>query len=240
MTKKGIFVTATGTDVGKTVIAAGLLRGLRLRGVRACYLKPVQTGAVADGAGGLLAPDVDTVCRAAELVPDAALRARMSPYVFSRACSPHLAARLEGRTIHVSAIVEHARALHAEWQWLVIEGAGGILVPLNDSETMLDLAAALGFPALLVAHSGLGTLNHVLLSLEALRRRGLIVAGVVLNDVRPVTEGDRYLRDDNVAVIEAFGATRVLARVPFAGAPPDWTVVDRALEAGPLLTGGEA
>ncbi|MDI6774891.1 MAG: dethiobiotin synthase [Verrucomicrobiota bacterium] len=231
----GVFVTATGTDAGKTVLAAGLMRGLRARGLRACYMKPVQTGAVADGAGGLSAPDVDAVCRAAGLTPSAALRARMSPYVFSRACSPHLAARLAGGNIRIATLLENARALNAEWERLVVEGAGGALTPLNETETMLDLAAALGFPVLLAAHSGLGALNHVLLSLEALRRRGLVVAGVVLNDTRPAADGDRYIRDDNVAAIETFGASRVLARVPYAGEPPDWAVVDRALENGPLF-----
>jgi dethiobiotin synthase len=231
----GVFVTATGTDVGKTLVSAGLVSGWRGRGIDAGYVKPVQTGALPRESGGLQAPDVEEVCQVTGLDPDRRLRARMAPCLLEPACSPHLAARLMGRSIRVGPLAEAVRGLGCEWEWLVVEGAGGVWVPLNETETMLDLAVAVGFPVLLVGHSGLGTINHVLLSLESLRRRGLIVAGVILNDRFPVTEADRYIRDDNVATIEALGGVRVVARVPHAGCPVNRTVVDRALDAWPVF-----
>jgi dethiobiotin synthetase len=126
-------------------------------------------------------------------------------------------------------ILENARLLAARHRPLVVEGAGGLMVPLNESETMLDLAAALGMPVILVGHSGLGTINHTLLSLEALRRRGLQVPGVILNDTRPVAESEEFIHDDNMHAVESFGKVRVLARIPWLGSPPDLDLLDRAL-----------
>ena len=91
-------------------------------------------------------------------------------------------------------------------------------MPLNECQTMLDLAWEMRMPVLLVGHSGLGTINHVLLSLEAIRRRGCNLLGVILNDIAPVSAADSYIHDDNVRAIESFGKVRVVTRIPYLGA----------------------
>jgi len=208
----GIFVTGTGTDVGKTVVTAGVLRWLRRNFVEpnaAMVMKPVQTGCELDSAGRMRAPDVEFVLRAAEIKADDETVAHAVPYRFAPACSPHLAARMAGERIELDKILASAEWLAGRYGRLVLEGAGGLAVPLNESQTMLDLISELRMPVLLVGHSGLGTINHTLLSLEALRRRGCDVAGVMLNEKQPVAEAERYIHEDNVHAIERFGEVAV-------------------------------
>jgi dethiobiotin synthase len=182
----GIFVTGTDTGVGKTVTAACLVRAWQ-----ASYWKPVQSGtAVGDD-------DTATVARLAGLSGD-----RLAPpaYAFGAPLSPHAAAALEGTAIDVDSI-----ALPPLAAPIVVEGAGGVLVPLSDRDLMIDVMARLALPIVLVARSGLGTINHTLLSLLALRSRNLAIAGVVLNG--PPNPGNR-------AAIEYYGAVSVLAELP--------------------------
>lgn len=183
---RGAFITGTDTDVGKTVAAACLAHAWQ-----AGYWKPVQTGMItADD-------DTNTVVTLAGVPTD---RVFAPAYALQAPLSPHAAAELEGIRITVDAIVPPQTA-HP----LVVEGAGGLLVPLNDREFMIDLMAKLALPILLVARSTLGTINHTLLSLFALRSRGLPIAGVVLNG--PPNAGNR-------AAIERFGQVRILAELP--------------------------
>jgi len=182
----GVFVTGTDTGAGKTVAAACLARAWR-----AGYWKPVQTGtATADD-------DTATVVALAGL---SAEHVYAPAYALRAPLSPHAAAELEGVRITMDAI-----ALPQSACPLVVEGAGGLFVPLNDREFMIDLMAKLALPILLVARSTLGTINHTLLSLAALRSRGLPISGVVLNG--PPNAGNR-------AAIERFGQVRVLAELP--------------------------
>ena len=167
----GLFITGTDTGIGKTLVTATLLAWLRSRGRVALPVKPVQTGWPA-------ADDVGAALRAAGLgVPPACLR-RLTPFRYRLAASPHLAAR--GRLTAARLAAATRRAVPAATCALV-EGAGGVLVPLNATETQRDLMARLKLPVLLVARAALGTLNHTLLSLEALRAARLDVRGVVLN-----------------------------------------------------------
>jgi dethiobiotin synthetase len=237
MPHRAFFVTGTDTAVGKTRIAAGLLRRLRAAGLDAVPMKPVQTGAVRDAGGRLVAPDLAELLVAAGVRVEEEERDDLAPYVFEPACSPHLAARLAGRAISLGRILACAERLAAGRGALVVEGAGGILVPLGPDLTMLDLAAALGLPVVVVARAGLGTLNHALLTLEALRRGGVDVAGVVLNDAEPADEASGFIREDNARALEERGA-RVLARVPWCGT--SLAALDAALagvDVGALLGG---
>jgi dethiobiotin synthase len=188
-------VVGTSTEVGKTVISALLLA--RYGGERRlAYWKPVATGAV-EGR------DTETVQRLAgdrgEVLPES--------YLFQAPLSPHLAARREGRTIDRAFLrTEHERLCGVDPErTLVVEGAGGLLVPLTEDGYLLaDLLAVLRLPSLLVALSTLGTINHTLLTLEAMRSRGIAVAGVVLN-------GSRNF--ENRRAIERFGRVEVVAEV---------------------------
>ena len=226
---QGLFVTGPGTDVGKTVTAAGFLRLLRSRGIDAVPMKPVQTGSKRDADGTWNSPDLDVSLAAAHLSADAADRARMAPFLFEPACSPHLAARLYGRPIDTGAILEAAEWLSARHDALVVEGAGGVLVPIDGRRTMVDLMVLLALPVVLVSPGGVGAINHALLSIEAIRSRGLRLLGVVMTETHPVPEVSRYIHEDNARTIAEAGRTKILAHIPHLGHSPDWTGVDTAL-----------
>ena len=181
----GVFVTGTDTEVGKTVAAACLVQALD-----GDYWKPVQAG-LADGT------DTETVRRLTGL--DGA-RLHASIYALTAPLSPHEAARRDAVTIRMDTFT-----LPAAERPLVVEGAGGVLVPLNDTALMIDLMEQLGLPVILVARSTLGTINHSLLSLQALRGRGLTVLGVIINGPpHPANE----------EAVAAFGRVPVLAALP--------------------------
>ncbi|MCC7215144.1 MAG: dethiobiotin synthase [Burkholderiales bacterium] len=176
---RGIFVTGTDTGVGKTHVAVALLRALAAAGVRAVGMKPVAAGI---GAGETVAADVAALAAAdCCAVP---LRDR-NPYAFAPAIAPHVAARDAGVVIYVEAIAAAYARLAAAADVVVVEGAGGVRVPVGPDRDMLDLARALRLPVLLVVGVRLGCLNHALLSADAIQRRGLPLAGWVANRVDP-------------------------------------------------------
>lgn len=170
MSGRILFVTGTDTGVGKTVVSAVLAREARENGTDVAYCKPVQTGLATGQAGG----DADLV-GAAAAVPVHELERFREPL------APAEAAAQEGRTIDGAAIAERVRGLAADVEVLIVEGAGGLLVPLTEQQTMADLAAALEAPLVVVARPGLGTLNHTALTYEAAERRGLAVEQIVLS-----------------------------------------------------------
>ncbi|HEY4364971.1 MAG TPA: dethiobiotin synthase [Bryobacteraceae bacterium] len=188
---RGFFVTGTGTGIGKTVLSAALMLHLRARGpVR--YFKPIQTG---------IEQDDDTAevrrlaCCSAEEIFDIGVRLR-GPV------SPHLAARREGIEIALPTLKEGMPDFDGRW---IVEGAGGVLVPVNEPETMADLMKLLDLPVVVAASSGLGTINHTLLTLEALRARSLHVAGVVM-----IGEPNA----ENREAIERYGKIAVRGEMP--------------------------
>jgi dethiobiotin synthetase len=174
---RGLFVTATDTGVGKTEVACALLRAARAAGIDAVGMKPAQSGATAGEPSD------------AERLRDACGRVEpleaICPYALRAPLAPAVAARLEGIEISLSSVVDAARALAARHAAVLVEGAGGLLVPLTERESYADLAGALGVPVLVVARAGLGTVNHTALTVEALRRRRLPIAGIVLNRTAP-------------------------------------------------------
>lgn len=211
MTVRGIFVAGTGTGVGKTVAAALILRLLRARGLNAAPMKPVQTGCRRDARGGMVAPDLEFALAAAGMNPDGHERSLMAPFRYEPACSPHLAGKLAGKCPDLETISENAAGLSGRYDALVAEGAGGTLVPLDERRTMRDLIERLGFPAVVVAGTGLGTINHSLLTLESLRARGIPVLGMIYNDSAPCgSEEERAIRDDNPRAIERISGAATL------------------------------
>jgi dethiobiotin synthetase len=200
---RGLFVTATDTGVGKTEVACALLRDARARGLDAVGMKPAQSGAVPGEPS-----DAERLLAAAD---GAEPLAEICPYSLAAPLAPAVAARLEGREISFARIVDGARALAARHDAVLVEGAGGILVPLTERETYADLAVALALPVLVVARAGLGTVNHTALTVEALRRRGLAVAGIVLNRTAP---------DDDPSVSTNAGEIARLTGVPPAALLP--------------------
>ncbi|MEI6971536.1 MAG: dethiobiotin synthase [bacterium] len=207
-----IFITGTDTGVGKTMVAAAILSVLRGRGIDAVPMKPIQTGCTSRN-GLLTAPDLKFSLAAAGLKPDRSEMIHLAPYRFRPACSPHLAARLARRTISTDVISRHFAILQASHDFVVIEGAGGVLVPIGPGQTMLDVMRKLGSPVILVARPGLGTINHTLLSLRALRGAGLDVAGVVFNEATPGPHS--YIEKDNIDAVSRHGKVRILGSLPF-------------------------
>ena len=201
---RGLFVTATDTGVGKTEICCALLRARRRGGLDLVALKPAQSGHVPGEAS-----DAE---RLREAMDRAEPLEAVCPYTFAAPLAPAVAARLEGKELSFARVLEGARALAARHAAVLVEGAGGLFTPLTARETYADLAVALGLPVLVVARAGLGTVNHSVLTVEALRARGLAVAGLVLNRATPVADPSEPY---NAAEIERLSGARVLASLPF-------------------------
>jgi dethiobiotin synthase len=188
---KGLFVTGTDTGVGKTIAAAALIH--RYRGVAPLrYWKPIQTGIEIDD-------DTATIRRMGACAEQEIFTEGVR---LPKPVSPHLAAQWAGRRIELAELRGMLPGGDATW---IVEGAGGLLVPINESQTMADWVACLALPVLVVARTALGTINHTLLTLEALRTRGLRVAGVMM-----IGEPNA----DNRAAIEQYGNVRVIAEMP--------------------------
>jgi dethiobiotin synthetase len=203
----GLFITGTDTDIGKTALSALLLAELRRRKINAAPMKPAQTGCVSG------VPDLDYSLAMAGMDVSAENYANMAPYRFEPACSPHLAAEMAATEIEIAEMVIAARTLASEYEFVIAEGAGGIMVPLNRHETMLDLMQALKLPIVIAARPGLGTINHTLLSIRALRSDGLNIAGVVFVASKPDKPG--LIKEDNAVTIEQFGKVPILGTIPY-------------------------
>lgn len=173
------FVTGTGTGVGKSVVTAALVREVRERGEKVRALKPVISG-YPDASG---APsDSEVLLAALGLAADSDAIAEISPWRFRAPLSPDMAAAREGRTIDFERLTAFTRTSAADPGALLIEGVGGVLVPLDREHSVLDWIAASGLPPLLVAGSYLGTLSHTLCALAALRERTLRPRAIVISE----------------------------------------------------------
>lgn len=199
---RGLFVTGTDTGVGKTEIACGLLRAWRASGRAVAAMKPAQSG-VEPGTP----TDAERLAAAAATGDPADL---VCPYSFEAPLAPAVAARVAGVEVDLERILAAARELASRHGALLVEGAGGLLVPLTSRETYADLAIALGYPVLVVARTGLGTVNHTALTVEALRSRGLAVAGVVLNAATAARDPSEPF---NAAEIERLTGAPVLGAI---------------------------
>ena len=193
----GIFVTGTGTDVGKTFVTAALIRHLRRAGKAVDAFKPVVSGfdpaRIEASDTGILLAALGRSVAAAEID-------RISPWRFSAPLSPDIAARAEGRSIDFKALVDFSRQAAYGSGTVLIEGVGGIMVPLDERHTVLDWMSGLRIPVLLVAGSYLGTISHTLTALHVLAQRNLDIAGVVVSE----SENGGASLDDTVATIARF------------------------------------
>lgn len=206
MSARGIFVTGTDTEVGKTVIACALVRALRESGSRVAVMKPVASGARRTPVG-LRNDDALALIEAA--ATEAPYR-DVNPYCFEPPVSPHIAAKDAGISIDVSTIRAKYLEISAEADWVVVEGAGGWLAPLSDHQTMADLAWALSLPALLVVGLKLGCLNHAQLSRLGIEAHGVSFAGWIASGV----DGRMARADENLAALERVLGEPALAIVP--------------------------
>lgn len=199
-----LFITATDTGVGKTVITGLLAVLYEEAGIVVGIEKPVITGITKNSD----VPVSDLAFFQKVIKPGSG---PMNSYFFAAAVSPHLAAAMAGITIDLARIESDHAKFSSKYDAVLVEGAGGLLVPLNDEFFMADLAARLKLPLVIVSRPSLGTINHTLLTVAFARKRGLEVAGIVINDY-PAHPGRAEL--DNPGAIERFARVPVLAIVP--------------------------
>ena len=210
---KALFVTGTGTDIGKTYVTGLIVKCLRDAGFAAGYYKAALSGAEVAADGTLLPGDALHVAHVAGLnAADVTVS-----YVYRDAVSPHLAAQIEHRPMDFAKVAEDYRRAKERTDYLTVEGSGGIICPLrwdDDEHVVLDdLAVRLGLAALVVADAGLGTINAAVLTAEHLRARGIPLRGFIFNNWQ-----GGLMQEDNVRMVEEITGARVLARVPHGAA----------------------
>jgi dethiobiotin synthetase len=207
---QGLFVTGTDTGVGKTVLSAALVAAMAQAGKRVRASKPVVTGLAEPPAAGAGWPsDHELLARVAGMSPE-----EVSPLRLGAAASPHLAAELERAHIEPNQLVAGARSAARDAEVVVVEGVGGLLVPLAPGYLLRDLAVALGLPVLIAARPGLGTINHTLLTLQAAHAAGLDVRAVVLT---PWPSRPDAVERSNLETIATLGGVEVVTLPTVSG-----------------------
>jgi dethiobiotin synthetase len=202
---RGLFVTGTDTGVGKTVLSAALVAAIAAAGEPVRAYKPIVTGL--DEPPGALPADHELLAQMADMTPE-----QVAPRRYGPAVSPHLATSMAGEAVDPAALIAQAQTL-AQAGTLIVEGVGGLLVPLSEDFTVRDLAAALSLPLLIAARPGLGTINHTLLTLQAARSGGLEVRAVVLT---PWPRTPSAIEQSNRETITRLGAVEVATLPPVA------------------------
>ncbi|MEW6602495.1 MAG: dethiobiotin synthase [Nitrospirota bacterium] len=210
---KGIFITGTDTGVGKTYIAAGLIRAFKKMGLSVCPVKPVETGCGTFNKR-LVPADALKLVSAAEADEPLGL---INPYRFKQPLAPAVAAEHEGASISKKKIISACGQISKKYDITIVEGAGGIMVPVYRKYLFIDLMQDLAMPITIVARPGLGTINHTLLTIEAARSRGLRILGVIINCA------DRTRRSlsekTNPEVVERLGGVPLLGIVGYSKDP---------------------
>ncbi len=214
MTACGLFITGTDTGVGKTHVACAVIRGLRSQGVRVGVYKPVVSGSRIGPDG----PVWDDVAHLRAAVGHEIADERICPQRFHAPLAPPIAARLEGTLVDADLLRSGIDWWRGRVDVIVVEGAGGLLSPLTETESVADVARDLGFPLIIVARNSLGTINHTLLTVEAARNRGLEVAGIILNQVAAANREDRSI-ETNAEELQKRTTVPVLAKLPHAVSP---------------------
>lgn len=207
---KNIFITATGTDIGKTYISALIVKKMRESGLNCGYFKPVLSG-VRELAGHLVDSDANYVVQTADIP---AVADECVSYWWKEAVSPHLAAKRMNQKIDISKIKYDFAQISKKYDYLLVEGAGGITCPLiveKDEKYLLkDLIWELGLSTIIVADAGLGTINSTLLTVEYARANGIEVEGIILNNY----DSNNFMHWDNLEKVETLCGVNVVAAVP--------------------------
>ncbi len=207
---KSIFITATGTDVGKTYVTALLVKALRKAGKNAGYYKAALSGALAGADGRLIPGDADQVLRTAGLaeMPESCVS-----YIYKEAVSPHLAAQWEGNPAEMAVIERDFAAASARFDYLTVEGSGGIVCPIRwDSQKILleDIISHLGLSVLITAVPALGSINSCVLTAEYLKSRRIPIKGFIMNRFH----ANDPMEEDNCRMIESLTQLPIVAKIP--------------------------
>lgn len=203
---KGVFIVGTDTDVGKTIVTAGLIHVLRSNGYNATYFKAALSGALQIGKE-LIPGDTKLACEVSNLVED---YKNITPYVYRAAVSPHLAAKLEDNPMNLDIIKEKYAYLKDKYDFVIAEGSGGIVCPLIDDERGLylleNLIKDLNMSVIIVARAGVGTINHSVLTVKYIEALGIKIKGIIINNYK-----EDLICDDNINMIEN------MTKVPIIG-----------------------
>jgi dethiobiotin synthetase len=206
-TRFSCFVTGTDTEIGKTLVSCAILHKLAAAGVRACGMKPVAAGAEMRD-GELHNDDADLLVAASNVhLP----RNITTPYMLRDACAPHIAAAREGVSIEAVPIIAAFAEVVAASDAVVVEGVGGFRVPFSDDFDSAQMAEQLNLPVIMVVGLRLGCINHALLTIEAVVRRDLVLAGWVVNEIDP----DMLFAEENIAALAARIPAPMLGRIPY-------------------------
>lgn len=205
MKNKSLFITGTNTGVGKTVVCGCLARFFKLQGINVGIQKWVSTG------NKNTSEDIEYCLKMLGGKREEIDPTHISPYTFDFPSSPHLAAELEEKKINIDKIKKSYHTLQQRHDLLLVEGVGGVMVPLTRDYFLIDLVAELALPVLIVTHSGLGTINHTLLTIEALKKRDIKILGMVFNFAG---EGNRIIEEDNIKIISHLGGIQSFGSLP--------------------------
>ncbi|MDI6736494.1 MAG: dethiobiotin synthase [bacterium] len=208
--EKGLFVTGTDTNVGKTVIAAGLAGLFKEKRLKVGVMKPIQTGAIKRN-GKLVSPDIELMIKTSGITEDIDL---LNPYCLEPPLAPLVASQITGVKIDIEKILEAYSKLKANYEIVIVEGAGGLLVPILSNYLMIDLIKDLDLPVLIVAKPSLGTINHTLLTIREAQAQGIRVLGVVINGLKEDKAG--IAEQTNPQVIEELSKIPILAVIPYS------------------------
>ena len=203
-----LFITGTDTEVGKTTIARAIIRAGLKKGIKIGVMKPVETGCIEEG-GVLIPQDAKSLKESAGIDHPLDL---INPYRFAMPVSPHIAARSSSTAIVPDVIIDCFNRIKKDVDFCVVEGAGGVLVPLSPKFLTIDLIKLMNIEVVVVARDKLGTINHTLLTLEALRRRGIKIKGVILNRTTKDLGPDSLTNKES---IEEYGKVKVLGTFPY-------------------------
>ena len=206
---KAIFITGTDTGVGKTYVAVGFIRALREKGLSVCPLKPVETGCRVKN-GDLVPQDTRRLVRASGVQEPIGL---INPFRMRSPLAPAVASEVEGIAIDKKRIISSYTRMRRKYDFTVVEGAGGIMVPVRGNYLFLHLIGDLNIPLVIVARAGLGTINHTLLTIASAMNEKLNVLGVVINYAVKKRKG--LPEKTNPAVIEKLGGVPLLGTVPY-------------------------
>ena len=228
---KGFFITGTDTGVGKTIISAALIKAVQMLGLKACGMKPIETGCTKQK---LKVKSSELKVQDRDLTPhDGTFLKKISgtnasldlitPVRFENPLAPLTASEIEGRAVDLGKIKKAYQELSLEYDAMIVEGIGGLLVPIRKNYFVLDLASDLGLPVVVVARPGLGTINHTMLTVNYALKAGLTIAGIIINYVRP-PEG-------TPSEVTNPGIIRQISPVPFWASSP-FSRISKAQQSG--------
>ena len=222
---KGIFITGADTEVGKTIVTAGLAGAIKSKGLNTGIMKPVATGSMRDKNGQLISDDVRFLIKSIDCEEKPSI---VNPISLELPLSPLVASRIENKEINIKKIKEAYSHLSEKYDFVVVEGIGGLLVPIKENYFVTDMIIDLGLSVVIVSRPGLGTINHTLLTINEARRRGIDIKGFIIN----------WLEDQNPGTAERTnpGIISELSDIPLLGILPHDPLVDvAALNIGNLI-----